>query len=513
MAAIAGCAPQSEGEGDDSHVVGVDAGRLRGSVRDGYRLFQGIPYAAPPTGDRRWRPPEPPAAWDGVRDATLPGSPCPQPAMSGAAATGREDCLFLNVWAPERRSGAERLPVMVWVHGGSYTWGSGDAYPAQRLATQGDIVVVTINYRLGALGYLAHPALANGRDAGNYGLMDQQAALRWVKGNIGAFGGDPGKVTVAGESAGSASVCGLLNSPASKGLFRAAVMESGPCAGRGIGAAQEAATVFATSLGCFVEATAADCLRALPASALTGPPKRGGGARTVSALPDTPASAVSGLAYGTSLLPGPAVGAPTLKVPVLIGTNHDEVTYVLKGKVQPKDFAPGLEALYGDKAKAVARAYPRGSHDDDAGLAYGHAVTDGDYACRTRHVGRAFAPYTKVYAYEFADPDPVAWSGVQQLFGTKDVGAAHATELPYLFDFPGVTFTEKQRKLSDRMIGYWSSFVSGLDPNGGNRAHWYPYRAATDSFLSLRPTGSVTINNFGTDHHCGFWQPIVTGKP
>ncbi|MGW1076483.1 carboxylesterase/lipase family protein [Streptomyces sp. NPDC002537] len=511
---VAGCAPPGDeaGTDDDGHVVTVGSGRLRGSLRDGYRLFQGIPYAAPPTGERRWRAPERPAAWQGVRDATVPGSPCPQPGVAGAAVTGREDCLFLNVWAPERRAG-ERPPVMVWLHGGSLSWGSGDAYPAQRLATRGGIVVVTINYRLGALGYLAHPALANGsREAGNYGLMDQQAALRWVKDNVAAFGGDPAKVTVAGASAGAASVCALLNSPASHGLFRAAILESGPCGGgREVGAAEEAGTVFAASLGCFVEATAADCLRTLPASALVGPPKRGG--RSVSPLPAAPAAPVTTLSYGTGLLPGPAIGAPAVKVPVLSGTNHDEVTYGLAGKVLPQDFVPGLEARYGAKAAAAARAYPAGSHDGDTGLAYGHAVTDGDYACRARHMNRAFSPHMPLYAYEFADPSPVAWSGVQRLFGAKDVRAAHATELPYLFDFPGVTFTEKQRKLSERMIAYWSSFVSTLDPNGKGRAHWYPYRNPTDSYLSLRPTGSITTNAFGTDHHCGFWQPIVTGKP
>ncbi|MEU1310522.1 carboxylesterase family protein [Streptomyces cinnamoneus] len=507
LLAVAGCAPLGDEEADaaDGHVVTVKSGRLRGTVREGYRLFQGIPYAAPPTGERRWRAPERPSEWEGVRDATMPGSQCPQPGVAGAVATGREDCLFLNVWAPERRRG-ERAPVMVWLHGGALSWGSGDAYPARRLATQGGIVVVTINYRLGALGYLAHPALANGKETGNYGLMDQQAALRWVKGNVAAFGGDPAKVTVAGESAGGASVCALLNSPASRGLFRAAILQSGPCGGQEAGAARQAGTAFAASLGCFVEATAAGCLRALPASALTSPPQHG--ARGVSAIPEAPAAPVSTLSYGTALLPGPVAGVPAVKVPVLNGTNRDEVTYTLTGKVPQQDFVTGLKAHYGAKGGAIARAYPRSAHKGDAGLAYGHAVTDGDFACRARSMNRTLSPHMPVYAYEFADPAPVAWSGVQQFFGTKNVLAAHATELPYLFDFPGVAFTEKQQKLSDRMIAYWSSFVSTLDPNGKDRARWYAYRNSTDSFLSLRPTGSVTTNTFGTDHHCGFWQSV-----
>ncbi|MGB3480582.1 MAG: carboxylesterase family protein, partial [Mycobacterium sp.] len=207
----------------DSGEVHTGAGAVRGLVAPDHVLFQGIPYAAPPVGELRWRPPAPVQAWDGLRDATKPGVRCVQGNMLDpdyGLAVG-EDCLTLNVWAP---TGAAGLPVMVWIHGGAFVNGSSDLYRAQLLAARGQIVVVTINYRLGALGFLAHPAFGPPADVGNYGLADQQAALRWVQENIGAFGGDPQKVTVAGQSAGGMSVCDHLAAPGSAGLFRAAII-------------------------------------------------------------------------------------------------------------------------------------------------------------------------------------------------------------------------------------------------------------------------------------------------
>lgn len=220
---------------DPSAVVRTDRGLVRGQPQPGYRLFQGIPYAAPPTGSLRWRPPQPVRPWQGTYDATSPRSQCAQLAPPyGGDTTYGEDCLYLNVTTPDRAHRRHGLPVMVWVHGGGNTTGSGSVYNAAKLAVDGDVVVVTVNYRLGPLGWLAHPGLENGADrryqAGNYGLLDQQAALRWVQRNARAFGGDPRNVTLFGESAGAADSCANLASPSAAGLFHKVIPESFSCA-------------------------------------------------------------------------------------------------------------------------------------------------------------------------------------------------------------------------------------------------------------------------------------------
>src|SRR6201991_3621977 len=306
----------------DPAVVHTATGAVRGVVAPDHRLFAGIPYAAPPIGPLRRQPPAPVPAWQGVRDATRPGPRCIQDPGVDLELGRRtnEDCLTLNVWTP--RTNDDHRPVMVWIHGGGFANGDGGLYLANRLASRGNIIVVTLNYRLGALGFLAHPALGPQGAVGNYGLADQQAALRWVRDNIAAFGGDPRKVTIAGESAGGMSVCDHLIAPGSAGLFRAAIIQSAPCQAQAdLAVGQSQSVDYAIAAGCRNPATTARCLRALPATRLERPP-------WYYFIGDS--DGLSGPVTGTAGLPdNPIEGFAAdraARVPVLMGVNHDEFT-------------------------------------------------------------------------------------------------------------------------------------------------------------------------------------------
>ncbi len=268
-----------------------------------------------------------------------------------------EDCLTLNVWTPLAND--DHRPVMVWIHGGGFANGSGGVYVANELASRGDIIVVTINYRLGALGFLAHPALGPPGDVGNYGLADQQAALRWVRDNIAKFGGDPGKVTVAGESAGGASVCDHLVAPDSAGLFRAAIIQSGPCQAQvALPAAEKISLDYAAEVGCGQPESAAQCLRALPADKLREPVWYYSIGREV----------LSGPVTGTTVLPVDPIAGFTEKraarVPVLIGSNRDEFTlfvalqYLRGHGYTAAQYPDLLKDTFGPNADAVEAHYP-----------------------------------------------------------------------------------------------------------------------------------------------------------
>jgi para-nitrobenzyl esterase len=263
LLALCGANSAKAASSSPSLVINTVEGRIRGVRCNGVREFLGIPYAKPPVGNLRWRPPEEHEHWNGVFAATRMGPSCPQNLADTAGFSTAEDCLFLNVYAPD--SSLTRRPVMVWIHGGAFIFGSGADYDGSALARKHKLIVVTINYRLGALGFLTLPGLEEESPvhvAGNYGLLDQQAALKWVGQNIAGFGGDPGKVTIAGESAGGISVCDQLVSPAATGLFRAAIIESGPCMRQATMASHEkTGRQLATKLGCDKEGNQTLCLR------------------------------------------------------------------------------------------------------------------------------------------------------------------------------------------------------------------------------------------------------------
>lgn len=495
-ALLSGCAAPAPA---DPAVVATTAGPVRGQTADGYRLFQGIPYAAA----QRWQPPAAPPPWQAVRDATRPGLRCIQDTRVDpdfGLPTG-EDCLNLSVWTP---SGAgARRPVMVWIHGGGFLNGSSDLYHSQWLATRGDMVVVTVNYRLGALGFLAHPALAP--DPGNYGLADQQAALRWVRGNIAGFGGDPDRVTIAGESAGAMSVCNHLVAPQSAGLFRAAIIQSGPCqAQAALPAAERISVDYAAEAGCAVPATARQCLLALPPARLEDGPDYARIGTTV----------ITGPVTGTDRLPiappqAARLGRRTARVPVLIGSTADEYTVFVALRYLRDPKLPSYPALlaeaFGDRAAAVAEQYPLSRYDGSAGLAYAAAVTDGVFACPADTLAADLAERAPVYAYEFNDrhapaPEPLTRTPFPP-------GAGHALELRYLFDMGGAPpLNPAQQRLSEQMIAYWSRFVATGAPDVEGQPAWPALDPGDPQRMSLQTGAPLLTGDFAARHRCTFWN-------
>jgi para-nitrobenzyl esterase len=503
---VTGCArgddvapPTSEPPADPA-LVQTQTGTVRGVVTPEHRLFGGIPYAAPPVGPLRWQPPAPAAPWPGIRDATRTGPRCMQDASD--LEMGRqtsEDCLTLNVWTPP--PSAEKRAVMVWIHGGAFVNGSSGIYDSRWMASRGDIVVVTLNYRLGALGFLAHPSLGPAGAVGNYGLADQQAAMRWVHDNIASFGGDPNAVTIAGESAGGMSVCDHLVAPASTGLFRAAIIQSGPCQAQlTLPAAEKISLDYAREAGCGDPRTAAACLRALPAERLRKPVwyYRIG------------EDALSGPVTGTTVLPEDPVAAMAqgraADVPVMIGSNRDEFTLFValqylrqKAAYAEADYPRLLADTFGRDAGAVAAHYPLSHYDGSVPLAYSAAVTDGVFACVTAKMAEGLARSEPVYVYEFNDRGAPAPGPLRTL--PFPVGASHSLELRYLFDIGGAPALDPdQQVLSDQMIDAWSQFVRDGHPGDG-----WPAFDGEEKRLSLRPDGSRVETDFDQLHQCPFW--------
>lgn len=484
----------------DPAVVRTSHGVVRGEVSEDGRLFQGIPYAAPPTGKLRWRSPRPASPWTGVRDATRPGEPCPQGSSSqdGPPVVGSEDCLYLNVRTP--RAAARQRPVMVYLHGGGHIGGNGAQFDTTRLANQGDAVVVTINYRLGVLGYLAHPSL---RDpyAGNFGVADQQAALRWVRQNAAAFGGDPRNVTVWGQSAGGRGVCALLASPTARPLFDKAIVQSASCGGDLL-TRREAyirGKATAAKLGC----TDLDCLRGKTAEELVrsqewSPVLR---ARITDYLQWMPVT-------GTQALPRQPLdairrGATAGKQVIFGGTRNEMnvfvgVHYDLRGNpITAEQYRSVLRELYGDRAPAIQKRYPHQAYSSPS-LALATAMSDdgsGIGTCRQLPATDAADRFSATFAYEFAEP-----SG--RSIGTLPLGATHGDDLRYFFDgtYPGSgpPLTGKKKALADKLVGYWTTFARTGQPGPG----WPEYRPGKALALTADHIGVVDV---ARAHQCGFW--------
>ncbi|MCW1912300.1 carboxylesterase family protein [Luteolibacter sp. GHJ8] len=473
----------------------VTGGIIEGKVmEDGMRVFKGIPFAAPPTGELRWKAPQAVLPWEGIRQAKDFG-PAPEQGRALAALLGvpnrfNEDCLHLNVWT-KASAASDKLPVMVWIYGGAFMNGSSSTplYDGTRLASKG-AVIVTINYRIGPLGFLAHPELGKeaGGVSGNYGILDQIAALRWVKENIASFGGDPGCITIFGESAGAFSVAYLASSPLAKGLFHRAIAQSGGSFAPGgklgesgtmsktLQAAEAEGQAFLKKLGVGSIAEA----RSLPAKKIVATSSSGG-----------PGTAP---VFDGKILPGDLHGLYQRgrfnDTPILIGNNSDEAAMFIFGSVSPADFVKQARERLGDSADGIVALYPHSSRAE-ATLSRKQLVADAAFSWHTWTWAGLQATKGKndAYVYYFDHrPDP------------ESDGANHAAEIAYVFANPpasGIfskTPQSEDQATAETLSSYWVNFAKHGNPNGDGLPEWFPFtKSAPRAMLFGTETGMGSL--------------------
>src|SRR5215469_1256271 len=489
-------------------VVGTTNGPVRGLANGTVNEFLGIPYAAPPVGALRWQPPQPAARWSGVRDATQFAPHCPQPPTPFGQASTSEDCLFLNVFRPSHQHAGSHFPVMVWIHGGALVTGESNDYDPTALAAIG-VTVVTINYRLGALGFLAHPALADANgQSGDYGLMDQQAALRWVQRNIASFGGDPRNVTIFGESAGGLSTLSQVASPQARGLFDRAIVESGSynLTQASLSSAEAAGETFAASAGCAGQTAA--CLRSLPVSTILANENTGGYTPNINSevLPETLRAAFAAGNFN--------------RVPIINGTNRDEwrlfvALSELEGNpVTASNYQSMISSTLGVPAAVaavIAAKYPLNAFPSPS-IALGAVGTDAIFACPALAIDQSDSQFVPTFAYEFNDENapeillpPVSFP----------YGAAHASEIQYLMDLPTAAFpgtlSAEQQQLATIMRGYWANFAKLGLPSSFGTPFWPFFNDLTQKMQSLAPPAPQTQTDFAATHNCAFWTALEGG--
>jgi para-nitrobenzyl esterase len=485
----------------------TENGKVTGIVAEGMKEFLGIRYAAPPVGPLRWQPPQPVPQGIATTQATAFGPHCAQLASAYGVASSTEDCLYLNVFVPakKRPANAPKLPVLFWIHGGALVLGESESYDPVNLVTNGDVIVVTINYRLGYLGYLATAGLdAEGHVAANYGLQDQQFALNWVQRNIAGFGGDPAQVTVSGESAGGLSTLSNLVSPTAYGLFSRAIVESGAYALTlpTLPEAETAGAAVASGIGCAPTDTV--CLRAATVAQIL-------------AQETNPSLSLTTIIDGTTLplsINTALAAGKFNRVPVLNGSNHDEYRQFLSPDVSltAAGYPYALAALYGDAlAPAIAAEYPVGRYTLPV-YALAAAISDQTFICTARQVDLWTAKYVPTFAYEFNDRH--APEDFLPPVPGYDFGAPHASELQFLFTVGPLTqgvrpLNPAEQTLSADMVTYWTNFVSTASPDGRGAPYWANFAPGTDNFQSLLPAVPVTETNFSRVHHCAFWKPLI----
>lgn len=500
-----------------SVVVSTDKGDVRGLVENGFLRFKGIPYAQAPSGELRWQLPQPAHAWNGIRNATQYASACPQLERYGIPESSlNEDCLALNITLPFQHTADmnKKRPVIVWIHGGAFVGGSSGLYSLDYMAELGDVVVVSINYRLGVLGFTAHPAFDADHNGG-YGLEDQRAALRWVQNNIAAFGGDPDNVTVAGESAGAASICMHLITPdKTQGLFHKAIIDSAGCATPlpTVEKGQKIGTQIGEKLGCSDTNTALDCMRAQPIEKLLQAAADVAGNSILTYLPVT----------GTQTVPLPGAQALAqgkfLRVPVVYGGTQDELRLYIAYAVQAgqvfneQTYAERLRETYGEHTDAIMQAYPLSAFSS-AASAVGTVWTDfrediGIGHCISLESAKLLRKFVPVYQFNFADrsaPPVTENPGFE-------MGAVHSSELIYLF--PGFDNTHQRRgpalnpqqqQLADLMMQYFTHFAKTGQPSAKDTS--WPRFEQDDQVMNFVPQATGFIN-LSQQSQCALWKTL-----
>jgi para-nitrobenzyl esterase len=486
--------------------VRVQQGLLSGvpGTHPEVRVYRGIPFAAPPVGDLRWKAPQPPASWQGTREAKNFGSACPQtPYGTGSIYQSKldsmsEDCLTLNIWTAAK-SASEHRPVMVWIHGGGFTRGSGSstAYDGEILSRKG-VVLVTINYRLGVFGFLAHPELtaeSGHHTSGNYALLDQIAALQWVKKNIAAFGGDPNRVTIFGESAGSWAVNALMASPLAKGLFHRAIGESGASFSpmRTLAESEKAGEKLAAALG-----ATQDTLKALRAKS-TDEVLKAGNEQVVRPV-------VDGWVLPQDIYTIFAQGKQN-DVPLLIGNNADEGTTLAPqgAMIKAAVYSDGVRQRYGNAADQFLKTYPSGT-DDEAVASFYAAYRDQVFGWEMRTWARMQTKtgHKPTYLYYFSRRPPGPQSQKLRAFHAADIAYVFGT---FVWSFP---WEEADHKLSDTISSYWVNFATTGNPNGEGLPKWPAYDTQNDQVLELGDQVATrsAVNKAGLDFFDGYYQSL-----
>jgi len=497
-------------------VVRTASGPVRGVIHDGLREFKGIPYAQPPVGDLRWTLPRPAKPWKDVLDATTYGGACPQVSRFGLTeASNDEDCLTLNITAPYDGKPARRKPVFVWIHGGQFVGGSSALYPLGNLATAGDMVVVSFNYRLGVFGFMAHPGFDKDYNGG-YGLKDQRLALAWVKKNIAAFGGDPNNLTLAGESAGGAGVCMHLIAPKeTRGLFNRVIMQSAGCA-TPLHTVKEAAKIgetVAKAVGCTDAKTAVACLRKKPVAELTEAATKAGGSDLMAYAPAIGAKTVP-LQGAEAFRTGKFV-----RVPVMNGGTRDEMRLYLAYEVQAGEkitadnYAEKIKAIYGANADAIVKKYPAANYSSPA-AALGTVMSDfhptvGLNNCIYLEQAKLMRKRVPVHELVFGDRDAPAVTTDPGF----EMGAVHSSELPYFFPHydntskvAGPDLKPASLALAKQMTAYWTSFARNGKPVAKEQPTWPLFKA--DSDVMRFDPGKVGTFDASAAHNCAFWKTL-----
>lgn len=491
-----------------SRTVTIIDGALQGVEADDYVKFLGIPYAAPPIGDLRWRAPQPVEPWSGVREASQFGPSCIQPelpAAVGALDVGvqSEDCLYLNVWAPKNADGG-KLPVMMWIHGGSYILGSASwpMHDGAAFARQ-DVVYVSINYRLNYFGFFAHPALTEENADGllaNYGVLDQIAALKWIQRNITAFGGDPDNVTVFGESAGGSFTNLLMTSPLAKGLFHRAIVQSAPTFQRwprlalrdGLSKPEIAGQKHASRLG----ADDLRALRAVPAEQLMGDPS------------GVFAAGLGPIIDGKILIDREAEtyeAGLQHRLPLMIGANDFEASLMA---AYPMSVDTLVASLGPDSARTLAIYNPDGTRTDEqiANDIFG----DRQFVVPARYIAKEAAKHQAAYHYHF--------SYVPEDLRGSVHGAAHGSDIDFIFDTGGegamhpFADTDGTRGLAKAMTTYWANFAKTGDPNGAGLPEWPRYTADVDVTMEFGVNGPRPVRGLLAER-LDYTEPFARAKP